>query len=88
MNYYFARDRKDIPTSECIVEKFCSRNLTNSANRINNESTTYSPPMVGLDALHVDGVIDSGMADQFVLPIDPKFRSEYKLGIKKILLDQ
>lgn len=45
-------------------------------------------PHGGLDALHVDGVIDSGMAGQFVLPIDPTSRSEYKQGIKKVLLGQ
>ena len=45
-------------------------------------------PYGGLDALHADGIIDSGMAEHFVLPRDPASPPGHKPGFMKSLLGQ
>lgn len=45
-------------------------------------------PHGGLDALHTGGVIDSGMADQFVLPRDPRGQKQYRQSLKRAVLGQ
>jgi len=41
-------------------------------------------PVGGLNALHADGVIDSGIADHFVLPLDPATRPKYKPKLRHL----
>ena len=42
----------------------------------------------GLDILHADGVISSGIADHFVLPRDPAIHTKHKQSWTQLLLGQ
>jgi len=45
-------------------------------------------PCGGLDSLHADGVIDSGMADMFVLPRNPSPEEEHKASLTGAMIMQ
>jgi glutathione S-transferase len=45
-------------------------------------------PHGGLNALHAEGIIESGIADQFILPLDPSTRPERKQGLKSRVFGQ
>jgi hypothetical protein len=50
--------------------------------------TDLFAPHGGLEALHADGVIKSGMAEKFVLPRDPQIHEKYKQTLTQLIYGQ
>jgi len=50
--------------------------------------TDLFAPHGGLEALHADGVIESGMAEKFVLPRDPQIHEKYKQTLTQLIYGQ
>ncbi len=68
---------------EVLQQEFNKLSLDHK-NRINE----LFAPHGSLEALHTDGVITSGTAEQFVLPRDPQVQKKYKQSLKQMIFGQ
>lgn len=71
---------------------YCRQILQQEFNALNEQDQhrikQLFEPSGGLEPLHTDGIIDSGMADHFVLPRDPVSTQRQKPRLMKTLLGQ